>query len=119
MIGKRLSLEYKEWFTDLNRQTESSQIRAHVFMSCQLTVLYYDLGRQFVEKQEHSKLRSKFIENLSKDLKSEFLEMTDSSKDKLLLIKIFYLFYISISNKREPVAHLFPQLRNVFLLSWY
>jgi len=46
-----------------------------------------------VEKQENAKWGSGLIEQISKDLKSEFPKLTGFSKDNLYFMKRFYLFY--------------------------
>jgi hypothetical protein len=56
-------------------------------------MLYWDLGRQIVEKQEKSKWGSKLVEQLCKDLKEEFPDMKGFSKVNLFYMRRFYLFY--------------------------
>lgn len=57
--------------------------------------MYWDLGRQIVEKQEKAKWGTGFIDQLSKDLKKEFPEMGGFSADNLRYCKVFYSFYSS------------------------
>ena len=51
------------------------------------------MGKQIVEKQENTKWGSGFVDQLSKDLKSEFPDMGGFSRSNLFSIKKFYLFY--------------------------
>jgi predicted nuclease of restriction endonuclease-like (RecB) superfamily len=64
-----------------------------VAVNSQLIQLYWDLGRQIVEKQETAKWGSGFIDQLSKDLKEEFPEMGGFSRRNLELIRQWFLFY--------------------------
>jgi predicted nuclease of restriction endonuclease-like (RecB) superfamily len=84
---------YRDWLTTLKSQIQGSQIKAALSVNSQMIRLYWDLGRQIVEKQEFAKWGSGFIEQLSKDLQEEFPEMKGFSKHNLLRIRSFYLFY--------------------------
>ena len=103
--------EYKDWLRDLKEQIKIGQIKAALSVNSQMIMLYWDFGRQITEKQETAKWGSGFIEQLSKDLKEEFPEMTGFSYDNLLMMRRFYLFYQSAINQpsiniAQPVQHL-------------
>jgi predicted nuclease of restriction endonuclease-like (RecB) superfamily len=85
--------EYKNWLIELKLKIQQSQIKAALAVNSQLIQLYWDLGKQIVEKQETAKWGSGFIDQLSKDLKSEFPDMNGFSRSNLFAIKNFYLFY--------------------------
>ena len=72
---------------------KESQIKAALSVNSQLILLYWDLGRQIVEKQENVKWGSSFINQLSKDLKSAFPEITGFSDDNLRFMRRLFLFY--------------------------
>ena len=76
MTVELISSEYKSWLTDLKQQIKNTQIKAAVTVNSQLIMLYWDLGRQIVEKHDKAKWGSGFIEQLSQDLRNEFPEMT-------------------------------------------
>ena len=94
--------EYRDWLRDLKQQIKRGQIKAALSVNSQMIMLYWDMGRQIVEKQENAKWGSGFIEQLSKDLREEFPEMTGFSYDNLRFIKRFYLFYSKISEQLVP-----------------
>ena len=94
--------EYRDWLRDLKQQIKTGQIKASLAVNSQMIMLYWDLGRQIVEKQENAKWGSGFIEQLSKDLKEEFPEMTGFSYDNLRFVRRFYLFYSSKSEQLVP-----------------
>jgi len=105
--------EYRNWLRDLKQQIKAGQIKAVLSVNSQMMMLYWDLGKQIVEKQENAKWGSGFIEQLSKDLREEFPEMTGFSKDNLLMMRRFYLFYQSIIYQTpEFVAQPAQQLEN-------
>jgi hypothetical protein len=57
--------DYKTWLIDLKSKIQQSQIKAALAVNSQLIQLYWDLGRQIVEKQETAKWGSGFIDQLS------------------------------------------------------
>ena len=75
--------EYRDWLRDLKQQIKSGQIKAALSVNSHLIMLYWDMGRQIVEKQEKAKWGSGLIKQLSKDLKEEFPEMKGFSEDNL------------------------------------
>ena len=99
----RLS-EYRDWLRDLKQQIKTGQIKATLSVNSQMIMLYWDMGRQIVEKQEKTKWGSGFIEQLSKDLREEFPEMTGFSKDNLMMMKRFYLFYQAATYQASEIV---------------
>jgi len=85
--------EYKTWLHELKLQIKRTQVKASISVNSQLIMLYWDIGRQIVEKQEKAKWGSKLLEQLSNDLRKEFPEMGGFSRANMFNIKKFYLFY--------------------------
>lgn len=96
--------DYKNWLVDLKQKIQQSQIKAALAVNSQLILLYWDLGKQIVEKQENSKWGSGFIDQLSKDLKLEFPDIGGFSSDNLRYMKVFYLFYHNSFSISEQVV---------------
>jgi predicted nuclease of restriction endonuclease-like (RecB) superfamily len=104
--------EYHEWLRDLKQQIKRGQIKAALLVNNQMILLYWDIGRQIVEKQEKAKWGSSFIEQLSRDLRKEFPEVTGFSRANLFRMKKFYHFYSPIIQHYEIVAQPVRQLEN-------
>ena len=85
--------KYRDWLIELKTKIQKSQIKAALAVNSQLILLYWDLGRQIVKKQEATKWGTGFIDQLSKDLKNEFPDIGGLSADNLRYCKVFYLFY--------------------------
>ena len=85
--------EYYNWILALKSSIKQRQIKAAIVVNSSLIMLYWDLGKQIVENQENFKWGSGFIDQLSKDLKSEFPEINGFSRSNLFAIRKFYLFY--------------------------
>ena len=96
--------DYKNWLIALKANIKSSQIKAALAVNTQLIQLYWDLGKQIVEKQENTQWGSGFIDQLSKDLKEEFPTMGGFSKYNLYHIRNFYAFYFKQFSIVEQVA---------------
>ena len=104
--------EYRDWLCDLKQQIKAGQIKAALSVNSQMIMLYWDMGRQIVEKQENVKWGSGFIEQLSKDLREEFPEMTGFSVDNLAYMKKFYIFYTQIESKNIISEQVVRKLEN-------
>jgi len=85
--------EYRDWLRELKQQIKTGQIKATLSVNSQMILLYWDLGRQIAKKQETAQWGSGFIEQLSKDLRDEFPEMSGLSVTNLNYCKRFFKFY--------------------------
>jgi predicted nuclease of restriction endonuclease-like (RecB) superfamily len=101
--------EYKNWLIELKANIKRSQIKAALAVNSELIQLYWDLGKQIVEKQEHAQWGSGFIDQLSKDLKAEFPDVGGFSLANVKYCKQFYLFYINTPSIWEQVV---PNVEN-------
>ena len=97
----QISNDYKQWLIDLKGRIRQSQIKAAVKVNTELLRLYWDLGQDIVAKQMESSWGSGFFEQLSKDLRSEFPDMSGFSYSNLKYCKQFYLFY----TQGKPIRH--------------
>lgn len=99
--------DYKNWLIDLKSTIQQRQIKAAVTVNTELIKLYWELGKQMVEKQETAKWGTGFIDQLSKDLKAEFPEMKGFSKRNLEIVRQWYLFYTNNPLiAKQPVSQL-------------
>lgn len=95
--------EYKDWLSNLKQEIKQRQSKAVLAINSELIMLYWDLGRQILEKQKNNDWGSKFMELLSKDLLAEFPDMKGFSKRNLELIRQWFLYY-NTENKSVPIA---------------
>ena len=75
--------EYKQWLIDLKNRIRKSQIKAAIKVNTELLLLYWDLGQDIVARQMETAWGSRFFEQLSKDLRSEFPDMQGFSSTNL------------------------------------
>ena len=95
---------------DLKQQIKTGQIKAALSVNSQMIMLYWDMGRQIVKKQEKAKWGSGFIKQLSRDLREEFPEMTGFSRTNLFRMKRFYEFYSPVMQYNEIIPQVGGQL---------
>ena len=98
--------EYKDWLIELKANIKRSQIKAALAVNSELIQLYWDLGKQIVEKQKYAQWGSGFIDQLSKDLKEEFPEMGGFSAKNLRYCRAFYEYYSNSPIWQQLVAKL-------------
>ncbi len=63
---------YKEALKEIKDRVYKAQYKALQNVNRELILLYWDIGRIIVEKQEKEKWGDKIVENIAKDLSIEF-----------------------------------------------
>ena len=71
--------EYKNWLSSLKSTIKKRQMKAVLSVNSELILLYWELGRQIVEKQEEAKWSSGLIDSVSRDLRLEFPDVSGFS----------------------------------------
>jgi predicted nuclease of restriction endonuclease-like (RecB) superfamily len=97
-----LRKEYRDWFSELKSKVRSAQAKAAITINAALISFYWELGKMISETQ--TAYGTGFLEQVSKDLKSEFPEMKGLSYRNLALCRQFYQFYLTPSNLQQAVA---------------
>ncbi|HRP02204.1 MAG TPA: PDDEXK nuclease domain-containing protein, partial [Candidatus Kapabacteria bacterium] len=85
--------EYKNWIQELKLKVRSAQIKAAIAVNKELILFYWELGSMISQKIRQSNWGDKILENVSKDLKEAFPEMSGFSERNLKYCKFFYEFY--------------------------
>jgi hypothetical protein len=83
-------------------------------VNSELIGFYWELGKEIVEKQRKTKWGSKFLERLSKDLMSEFLDVKGFSKRNFEQIRKWYLFcneYLQIA--KQPATQILSLITQI------
>lgn len=96
--------DYRLWLESIKTKIRQSQIKAAISVNSELILLYWEIGKQIVEKQKSATWGSGFIEQLSQDLKKEFPDLTGFSAKNLRYCRSFYLFYSSNEIRQQVVA---------------
>lgn len=85
--------DYKDWLQNLKGKIQQSQIKAAIQVNSELLRLYWQIGKDIVEKQAQAKWGDGFLQTLSADLCKEFPTMKGFSYRNLKSIRQWYLFY--------------------------
>lgn len=88
MTDSYISTEYAAWLKELKSKIRSEQIKAALAANSVVIDFYFDLGKSISEKE--IVWGSKFLEQLSRDLKMEFPDMQGFSVTNLKYCRLFY-----------------------------
>src|SRR5215210_5425473 len=97
---------YKKWLEELKNRIQASQIKAAIRVNNELLDLYWQLGEEITAKQKESNWGDAMIEQLSKDLTTEFPGMKGFSRANLFFIRKWFLFYKPLSIVSQPMRQL-------------
>ena len=85
--------DYIDWIQDLKARIRFAQIKASIAVNEEMLMLYWDIGKSIVEKQNQFSWGSKIVEQMAKDLKRELPGTIGFSRTNLFAMRKFYLFY--------------------------
>ena len=100
---------YSEFLLDLKQRIKESQLKAAISANSELILLYWDIGKEILKRQDKEGWGSKIIERLSTDLKEEFPGMKGFSPRNLKYMRAFAQNY----PEREFVQEVLAQI------TWY
>lgn len=88
-----LDKDYKQWVAELSGRYRKAQVKAAVKVNTEMLKFYWSLGNDIVALKAESKWGSKFLKNLSLDLKKQNPQATCFSPTNLLYMKNFSILY--------------------------
>jgi len=95
-ISKRQSIvstDYAKFVTQLKKKIRSAQFKAALAVNRELIRLYWDIGREVVERQEKDGWGSAVIDRVARDIQNEFPGIEGFSKTNMGRMRAFYLAY--------------------------
>lgn len=98
--------DYRAFLTALKQRIVHARTTAARVVNRELALLYWDIGRAIVEKQQLLGWGESVIDRLSADLQDSFPRATGFSPRNLRDMKRFYLAYSDETNWRQGVANL-------------
>jgi len=104
--------EYTRWLKEIKYKIKRVQIRASLAASRELILFYWDLGESISRKLQENIWGNKVIDQLSKDLTSEFTGVQGFSRRNLYYVKKFYEFFSGFSDTDVIVPQVGAQLKN-------
>jgi predicted nuclease of restriction endonuclease-like (RecB) superfamily len=88
-MDNQLSLAYETFLIDLKDRIRTARTRASLAVNKELVLLYWEIGRDILERQQRESWGTKVIERLAQDLRREFPEMKGLSRANLLYMRGF------------------------------
>lgn len=99
-----LEPEYQTFLADIKQHYRHAQLKAAYVVNHEMIQFYWQLGRLVIAKQTQTVWGSKFLEQLSKDLQTEFPGTTGFSVRNLKFMRQFAQLYPEIG--KQPVSQL-------------
>lgn len=115
MTKSIINQEYNKFLSNLKERVASSRYKAALSVNRELILLYHHIGSQILEAQERQGWGAKIIDQLSRDLASEFPEMKGFSTRNLKYMRKFAEEYPDAQFVQEVLAQL-TWYHNVTLL---
>jgi predicted nuclease of restriction endonuclease-like (RecB) superfamily len=106
---------YEAFVRGLKERVHTAQIKAALAVNKELVMLYWQLGRDILQRQEQEGWGAKVIDQLSKDLKREFPDNTGFSPRNLKYMRAFAEAWRDEAIVQQLVAQI-PWGHNVRLL---
>lgn len=106
---------YIAFLSALKTRIRTAQVQAALAINQEMIMLYWHIGREITSRQQQQGWGARIIEQLAKDLKREFPQMTGLSLRNLKYMKAFAEAYPDEQIVQRSVAQL-PWRHNIALL---
>jgi predicted nuclease of restriction endonuclease-like (RecB) superfamily len=109
-VSQLLPSDYQDYLAQLKERIRSAQVKAALAVNRELVLLYWEIGRDILQRQAQQGWGTKVIDQLAKDLKQEFPEMSGFSARNLKYMRAFAEAYPDGSIVQQPAAQLTDEL---------
>ncbi len=113
--AKILGSDYLPFFEEIKGKIKSARIQAYQRVNKEIILLYWDIGKKIVERQEQFGWGKSVVEKLSTDLKKEFPGLSGYSARNLWDMRRLYLEYKDNEKLRRLVAEI-PWGQNLVIM---
>ena len=93
--GNVIASDYAAFLTELKGRIRTGRLQAGRAVNRELVLLYWDIGRGIVEKQQTAGWGEAVVERLAADLRAEFAELQGFSSFNVWRMRQIYLEYTS------------------------
>lgn len=107
---------YADWLAELKSRIHTAQQRAALAVNRELVLLYWQIGRDILERQAQQGWGAKVIERLAHDLRTSFPEMKGFSRANLMYMRAFAEAWPDAAIVQQAVGQL-PWGHNLVLLT--
>ena len=106
---------YEAFLSTLKQRVRAAQMRATLAVNRELVLLYWQIGKDILERQQDEGWGAKVIIRLAKDLKHEFPDMRGFSRSNLLYMRAFAEAYPDEQIVQQVIGQI-PWGHNITLL---
>ena len=110
-----ISEDYADFLQSLKSRIATAQTKAALAVNRELVLLYWNIGREILERQENQGWGAKVVDQLSRDLRSAFPEMKGFSTRNLKYMRALAETYHNEQFVQQAVAQI-PWGHNVRIL---
>ena len=107
---------YAEWLAEVKARVHAAQQRATLAVNHELVQLYWQLGRDILDRQAAGTWGEGILDQVSTDLRAAFPEMKGFSRSNLQYMRAFAEAWLESEIRQQPVGEL-PWGHNVVLLT--
>lgn len=111
----RLDKDYLHFLNDLKGRLHQAQMKAALAVNLEQLKFYWETGKTIAKLQKTKSWGSKFLQQLSHDLKAALPEMSGFSRRNLELMSQFSQTYPDFEFAKQPVSQL-PWGHNILLM---
>jgi predicted nuclease of restriction endonuclease-like (RecB) superfamily len=97
---------YAEWLAEVRQRIHTAQQRATLAVNQELLGLYWQLGREILERQAREGWGAGVVDQLSADLRKAFPEMQGFSRSNLKFLRASAEAWTDFSIGQQPVGQL-------------
>ncbi|TWH54416.1 LOW QUALITY PROTEIN: putative nuclease of restriction endonuclease-like (RecB) superfamily [Dulcicalothrix desertica PCC 7102] len=106
---------YDDFLREIKERVRGAQIRASLSVNRELVLLYWQIGREILTRQQQQGWGAKVIEHLARDLKEAFPEMKGFSARNLKYMRAFAEVYLDEQFVQQAAAQI-PWFHNCVIL---
>jgi len=111
-----LPADYAAWLAELKSRIHTAQQRAALAVNRELVLLYWQIGRDILARQDREGWGAKVIERLAQDLRNAFPDMKGFSRANLMYMRAFAEAWPDSEIVQQAVGQL-PWGHNLVLLT--
>ena len=93
MASELIPSDYPAFVADLKERIRAAQVRASLAVNREMVLLYWQIGRDLLSRQQQEGWGAKVVERLSRDLRLAFPNMKGLSRTNLLYMRAFAAAY--------------------------
>jgi predicted nuclease of restriction endonuclease-like (RecB) superfamily len=108
--------DYGNWLAELKQRIQSAQQRASLSVNRELILLYWQIGRDILERQDLQGWGAKVIDRLAHDLTTAFPDMKGFSRRNLLYMRSFAERWPDAEFVQQAVAQI-PWGHNILIIT--